>query len=235
MFFREQFGTVDDVPKDYFDHQRSIYAYVERVIDGDTIRVRHIPLYRFRWSQPQPLQQRGIAQDTLIVRIYGVDTPEVAKQGKKGQPFADTAKEFTADLVLHKMVRITFLRKDQYRRAVAAVTTLGACGGYCAILLPVLKAKDVSLELASAGLAELYTGGGAEYFNNRDVLERRIARAKTQRKGIWSLSKRVSAADYKRDKEGTAAAVPVAANKARPSGKGKLLNSVVTGLELAAG
>ena len=146
----------------------SIYAFCERVIDGDTIRVRHIPTYGLRrWipgtaKAPQPLQQRGIADDTLIVRIYGVDCPEVAKRGSPGQAFAQEAKDFTTNLLFHKMVKITFLRKDQYRRAIAVVQTVGnPLLGW--IPIGNLRSRDISMELATAGLAELYTGGGAEY------------------------------------------------------------------------
>lgn len=157
-----QFDTVDDVPKEYFQQNKYIYAFVERIIDGDTIRVRHLPAYRFRLlGNPQPLQQRGIAQDTLSIRIYGVDTPELAKKGQPSQPYAEEAKHFTSSLVYHRVVKITFLRKDQYRRAVCSVQTLGS--GFLCSWIPFLGPKDLSVELASAGLAELYTGGGAEY------------------------------------------------------------------------
>lgn len=160
--FVQQFETVDQVPKSYFDQHKSIYAYVERVIDGDTIRVRHIPAYKFRLIEPVPLEKRGIAEETLSIRIYGVDTPEVAKRGQAAQPFAEEAKEFTSNFCFHRMVKITFLRKDQYRRAVCVVQTLGR-GGFLLNWFPGLRPRDLSIELASAGLAELYTGGGAEY------------------------------------------------------------------------
>jgi len=159
--FFPQFNTVDDVPSDYFDSHKSIYAFVERIIDGDTIRVRHVPFYGIRRKTPQPLQQRGIASDTLSIRVYGVDTPEIGKNKRQtSQPYGEEAKQFTTNLVYHKMVKITFLRKDQYGRAVAGVETVG--GGLLR-WLPGFGPKDLSMELATAGLAELYTGGGAEY------------------------------------------------------------------------
>lgn len=77
-----------------------------------------------------------------------------AKFGNPSMPFGDEATEFTRHLVDHKVVRIKLLRKDQYNRAVAKVTTKG--------FLPFTK-KDVTLQLAERGLATLYTGGGAEY------------------------------------------------------------------------
>jgi len=110
---QRQFETVGQVPKEYFQERKSIYAFVERVIDGDTIRVRHIPSYGWRrvllaWSparrNPVPLRQRGISDETLIVRIYGVDCPETAKRGGSrtgggaAQPYADAAKQFASEL-----------------------------------------------------------------------------------------------------------------------------------------
>ena len=88
------------------------------------------------------------------------------------------------------MVKITFLRKDQYKRAVAQVETVE--DGIFA------RPKDLSMELAKAGLAEMYIGGGAVYFGRREDLEQAIANAKKEKRGIWSLEDRVSAAEYKR-------------------------------------
>ncbi|KAL7576061.1 hypothetical protein ACA910_000845 [Epithemia clementina (nom. ined.)] len=206
-----QFLTVDDVPTNYFDDRRYIYGFVERVIDGDTIRVRHIPGFGFGRKVPQPLDKRGISDETLSIRIYGVDTPETGKNKRKAsQPFGKEAQAFTTDLVYHKMVKVTFLRKDQYKRAVAKVETVEE--GMSSSFLPGYGPKDLSMELAKAGLAELYTGGGAEYFGRKQELEQAIAKAKQQRKGIWSLDERVSAADYKRaEREG----IPITSSSAK--------------------
>mmetsp|Transcript_20117 Transcript_20117/g.43359 ORF Transcript_20117/g.43359 Transcript_20117/m.43359 type:complete len:166 (+) Transcript_20117:557-1054(+) len=165
-------------------------------------------------------------------------------------------------MVEHKMVKVTFLRRDQYRRAIAQVETLD--GGVFT------GNKDVSMELAKAGLAELYTGGGAEYFGKRGDFEKAIGQAQRQRRGIWSLGDdRVSASEYKqaqrngvpvasgqRKKQDTTSTALVASvygsggtttskkrSAPRPfafrKGKNSLSNSVmdvaVTGLELTLG
>lgn len=159
-----QLETVGMVPKAYFEENRSIYAFTERILDGDTIRVRHVPGYSFSNQEPEPLKKRGIADETLLIRLYGVDCPEIAKnKNQVTQPFGDTAKQFTSDLVYHQMVKITFLQKDRYGRAIAMVETLPSAG-FALSGLPGLGTKDLSLELARNGLAELYTGGGAEYY-----------------------------------------------------------------------
>jgi endonuclease YncB( thermonuclease family) len=268
-----QFHTVDDIPKEHFDKNKSLYAFVERVVDGDTVRVRHLPGYNWRrWKHPSPLATRGIADQTLSVRLYGIDCPELAKFGKPSQPYGREAKEHTSRLVLHRVVKVTLLRKDQYRRAVARVETVPS-RLFSWVPLEVFRPKDLSVSLAAAGLAELYTGGGAEYCvrtasqwtritsslyarfqvthclfslpqqNNRAALERRIDRAKRKGRGMWALGdQRVSAADYKRGKSGaqqqktrsagTASAVPLQSSPSGPRRRTKVLDAVVTGLEI---
>ena len=168
LLLPKQFETVDDVPKSYFAERKYIYAYVERVVDGDTARVRHLPAYKlnriFGGNKLSPIEKRGISKETLSIRIYGVDAPEVAKRGLPAQPFAEEAKRYATEMLLHSVVKITFLRKDQYSRAVCAVQTLPKSKLLSWIRVPGFGSKDLSLELASAGLAELYTGGGAEYY-----------------------------------------------------------------------
>jgi endonuclease YncB( thermonuclease family) len=187
---KKQFATVDDVPASYFRDHRTIYGYVERVIDGDTIRIRHCPGYVPWWyggKPPKSLQPSSnmapttkpkrvaLSGITLSIRVYGVDCPETAKpnKGQPAQPYAMAAKDFTTARLLHKMVKIVFLRRDQYRRAVAEVTMLGPNRPVILNVDGVYheknswtiqhQSRDISMALAREGLAELYTGGGAEY------------------------------------------------------------------------
>jgi endonuclease YncB( thermonuclease family) len=251
---------------------------VERVVDGDTIRVSHLPGYNWRrWNAPAPLRSRGIADRTLLVRVYGVDCPELGKFGRPAQPYAGEARDCASRLVLHRVVRITLLRRDQYRRAIGRVETVPP-RWLSWIPLPRFRPVDLSVELAGAGLAELYTGGGAEYCvrfclpksaryllcllayrfprvadclslgssllkkiatqDNRARLERRIERAKRKGRGMWALGdKHVSAAEYKRESRRGGAAPSLSASKPpiRRGRRSKVLDSVLTGLELAAG
>jgi endonuclease YncB( thermonuclease family) len=156
--------TVGMIPKAYFEENRSIYGFVERILDGDTVRMSHVPGFSFTQNVPEPLQKRGIAEDTLLIRLYGIDCPEIAKNKKQAtQPFGDEAKQFTSDLIYHQMVKVTFLSRDRYGRAIAMVETLPSAGVLLSGL-PGLGPKDLSIELARQGLAELYEGGGAEYY-----------------------------------------------------------------------
>jgi endonuclease YncB( thermonuclease family) len=102
----------------------------------------------------------------------------------------------TAALVQDKKVRIKLLRKDQYGRAVAKVQSPKRS------LLPPFKRKDVSIELIERGLATLYTGGGAEYDNKKELLQKKQHVAEKKKRGVWSQgSKMMTPAEFKRQQK----------------------------------
>ena len=203
---RCQFETVADVPKDYFTNVKTIYGRVVRVIDGDTIRVRHCPSRFFSTGRSFDPNAKRIYDSTLSIRIYGVDCPELQKRSSDppSQPFAQEAMDFTTKLVMGKLVRIKLLRKDQYGRAVGKVETTRKL-----MMIPPFSRKDISIELIKRGLATLYTGGGAEYDGNREILESMQARATRRKLGVWSLGENmVSPADFKRQQKGGNRLIP---------------------------
>mmetsp|Transcript_36133 Transcript_36133/g.73409 ORF Transcript_36133/g.73409 Transcript_36133/m.73409 type:complete len:284 (+) Transcript_36133:179-1030(+) len=189
MPFR-RYDTAGDIPSVLYKKNKVIRGRVVKVIDGDTIRIRHTPLY--------PLMKKGeycgkLSECTISVRFYGVDAPETAKFGNPEQPYAREAKDYVAKQVDGKIVRVKLLRKDQYARAVGKVTTRNN-------ILPFLR-TDLTKGLAERGYATLYTGGGAEYDGKREVLEKKIKRAQRRKKGIWSngVGNHVDPAAYKRE------------------------------------
>lgn len=76
-------------------------AFVERVVDGDTL----------------------LLKDGRRVRLLGVDTPETKKRDTPVQPFGPEACAFTRDHVEGKPVRLQFdkERVDKYGRVLAYV------------------------------------------------------------------------------------------------------------------
>jgi endonuclease YncB( thermonuclease family) len=167
------YKTANDIPDKAFKSNQIIHGRVEKIVDGDTFRIRHYPF--------SPLALRSkydgrLSENTISIRIYALDCPETAKFGNKAQPMADEATEFTRKLVDKKVVRIKLLRRDQYNRAVAKVFVKG--------WLPFSK-HDLTLRLAEQGYGTLYTGGGAEYDNKRDLIEKKIELAKKKKRGIW--------------------------------------------------
>lgn len=183
------YNTADDIPSSKIKQNSKIYGKVGKVIDGDTLRIRHLPLYPFVKSNDY---KGSHTEHTISIRIYGVDAPETAKKGNPGMPFANEATEYTKDLLDQKIVSIKLLRKDQYNRIVGVVKT--------ASFIPFCGSNtDVSMGLAKGGLATLYTGGGAEYNGNREGLEKNIEYAKKKKKGIWSSDNVALPSDYKRN------------------------------------
>ena len=82
----------------------SAWAYVSRVVDGDTVEVR----------------LDGEEED---VRYIGVDTPETVKPDTPVQCFGPQASDFNHRLVEHRRVRLVFgaERRDVYGRLLAYV------------------------------------------------------------------------------------------------------------------
>lgn len=160
-----QYETAADIPEEMIDRHEIIYGFVERVIDGDTIRIRHIPDYYLSPGKDIDLSTLvdptvPVRNSTIVVRMYGIDAPETAKKkSETSQPFGEEAKQLTKDLVLHKVVTVKLLKKDRYQRILGEVETFASNASPGVFSPP----KDVSVELASRGLATLYTGGGAQY------------------------------------------------------------------------
>lgn len=130
----------------------------------------------------------------MSIRLYGVDSPELQKRSSDppSQPYAEEAKDFTANLIEGRKVRIKLLRKDQYGRAVAKIE-----GGRRK--LPPFKRQDVSVELVRNGLATIYTGGGAEYDGNLQLLQELQQKAKNKKRGMWSQGQEIlTPAEFKR-------------------------------------
>jgi len=205
-YLPQQFETVNDVPSVAFLKNRDIYGRVERVIDGDTVRIRHCP-YSFYCEnrmtnkgltissrKPVLVPPKRIYDSTLSIRLYGVDCPEIQKRSNAdspSQPFGEEAKQFASNLVLGEKVKVKLLSKDRYGRAIGKVETPRSYLFF--------GKKDLSIELIRRGLATLYTGGGAQYDNNLDILQTKQAEAQKGKRGIWSLGEdMISPADFKR-------------------------------------
>ena len=158
---------------------------VVSVSDGDTLRFYHRPT----WFHSGTLTGK-VSEQALPIRICTIDTPEVAKFGKPGQPFGDEAKDYLSQLVLDKTVVVQVLQRDQYGRAVATVAKPGVFFGKTYLDEAMLK----------AGLAEVYLGGGAVYGpRGKEYYLELMEKAKSKKKGMWSKSNpnRETAAQFK--------------------------------------
>ncbi|KAJ2609903.1 putative endonuclease lcl3 [Coemansia sp. RSA 1365] len=185
MFRRYQTGA--DVPESMVKSNKKLRGFVIDVSDGDTLRLYHTPL--IRWFEAAPQKKRGLSKYTISVRLSAVDAPEVSHFGKPAQPLSEEAKQLLSDQVLGKRVTIKPLSKDQYGRIVATITYRRFLG---------LIKTNVSHVMLRQGMASLYTGGGAKYDGEKELLERIEAEAKQAKRGIWGLKKYESPAEYKR-------------------------------------
>lgn len=181
--------SVHDIPATYFGPSSPwIRGRILSVSDGDTVRFLHVPTI-FSSSRLDTTHEK-ISDNALPVRVCTIDTPETSKFGKSGQPKGEEAKEMLKQLVENKIVSIRMLSKDQYSRIVAEIRI--------PTMFPPFR-KYVDEEMLKAGLAEVYEGSGAVYGRLR-TKENYLSiadKAKKSKIGIWSLSNRESAKDFK--------------------------------------
>ncbi len=168
------FETAQDIPGDLFKSKVEIRAIVKQVTDGDTMKVRHVPGNREeKFTGP-------LKYHTVIVRIAAVDAPEIAKQGKEGQPYSQESKTFVESKLLNKEVKVKLLSRDQYGRVIGLVKFKeGGIFGFFR------KEKDLSEELLKRGLATVYRQGGGQYDGSIKRWESIEEEAIKRRKGMW--------------------------------------------------
>lgn len=167
-----QFETATDIPREYYRNKESIHGLVMKVVDGDTLRLRHLGKREFSGS---------LQDHTIMVRLAAVDAPETAKKGNPGQPFAEEAKAFTRDRLEGKEVDVKLLATDQYSRAIARVQYKASNGLFGLFS----QKRDISEDLLSEGLAVVYRQGGAQYDGDRNHWLALESKAQKERKGLW--------------------------------------------------
>jgi endonuclease YncB( thermonuclease family) len=133
---------------------------VVKISDGDTIEVMHN-------GNPEK------------IRLYGIDCPEISHQaGEIGQPFGQTAKQFTKDLVSGQEVKIIEKDKDRYGRTVAIVE--------------LSDGRVLNEELLKAGLAWHY-----KKYDSNPIWQKMEDDAKAEKKGLWADKAPISPADWR--------------------------------------
>lgn len=140
---------------------------VTKVTDGDSIQI----------TTPE--------QTKLKIRLYGIDAPETEKinhstghVNKPGQPYGGESWNALESKIMGKQVRVEIIEFDKYRRAVSMVW---------------LNERNINLEMILEGHAEAFI----EYLKTpyRTIFLEAEHEAKTESKGIWSLS------DYERPRD----------------------------------
>jgi micrococcal nuclease len=132
---------------------------VLRVIDGDTIVIVAGP---------------GVADDTVTVRLIGVDTPETVHPSKPVQAYGKEASAFTTNLLKGESVYLVFEGEkpetDKYGRTLAYV----------------YRAPDglfVNAEIVRQGYGHAYVAFPFKYLDQFRALE---TFARASEKGLWA-------------------------------------------------
>ncbi|KAK9453493.1 hypothetical protein V1511DRAFT_447247, partial [Dipodascopsis uninucleata] len=192
--FLKRFKTARDIPVSAFVKHRSLYGKVVYVGDGDNFRLFHTPgglLAGWLWIRRIPFEngrykplhvnskirvkKRKLSDETIHVRLCGIDAPEGPSFGKEPQPYSSEAKKWLTDLLLGKSVRIDLFSLDQYQRAVAKVVIWGWTGR-----------RDVSLEMLRSGWAMVYESNVMAAFGSSKQEYQQVEEyAIKKRLGMW--------------------------------------------------
>ena len=148
------YKTPDAIPESFFKKHITLYGTITTVMDGDTCRFSCISALDYFFK---PVIKTGHNRDnTLSIRLSGIDAPETAKPGKEGQPFAKEAQDYLTAAVLHQKDKVVLLDKDQYGRILGMIQ-LRTSGP----LFPTYK--NMCLDMVEQGLATVNKGQGAQH------------------------------------------------------------------------
>lgn len=114
----KRFKTAAHIPPEVFERKQKICGRVVAVGDSDNFRIYHTPGFGWGWIRNIPKTKKELQNQTISIRIAGVDAPEGAHFGMPAQPLYSKSKEFLTKLVLNKRVQVELLSRDQYMRVV---------------------------------------------------------------------------------------------------------------------
>jgi len=185
-----RYPTAAHIPPQAFAKQQKITGKVVSVGDSDNFRVYHTPGIGWGWLRTVPTTRKELKDQTIHIRIAGVDAPEGAHFGMPAQPFSAESKDWLTSLSLNKKVDLELYSRDRYERVVA-MAHLRTWPFYWI-------RRNVSIEMLKAGMASIYTAKGAEYGKYLSQLEKAEEQAKKRKKGIWSQKDFVDPSEHKK-------------------------------------
>ncbi|KGB74862.2 hypothetical protein CNBG_0700 [Cryptococcus deuterogattii R265] len=183
--------NADYVTSELLRRRAWIKGIVTSVGDGDNLRLYHTPGPFFQYPfkiRSIPTTQKGLRNETISIRIAGVDAPENAHFGNPAQPHAKESLEWLRATILGKRMRCQLLAKDQYNRIVAVPY----------ISRRLWWDRPLPLMMLKEGMAVVYKAGGAEYGPwGLDGMLKVEAEARDAKRGLWALRKFESPGDFK--------------------------------------
>lgn len=207
-----------------FYRKRSIFGHVTSVGDGDNFRLFHTPggrLAGWGWLpwRRVPSDKRALKDNTVHVRLAGVDAPELPHFGRGGQPGGKEAIDWLTAYLLGRRVRAYVYRRDQYDRVVATVYVRKG-----------LLRRDVGLQMLKRGLATVYEAKtGAEFGALENQYRSIEALARSKRVGIWGAKNFESPRDFKTRTKDTDDSASKEDGKGSDGGKSSWLGQLIGG------
>ncbi|KAI8081639.1 uncharacterized protein BX664DRAFT_268651 [Halteromyces radiatus] len=165
----KRYPTVGHIPPEVFSKRTVIRGKVTSVGDSDNFRIYHTPGIGWGWLRTVPTTRKELKDQTIPIRIAGVDAPEGAHFGMPAQPYYTESKAFLTSMILGRFVKVELLSRDQYNRAVAMAYYRKP---------PFFRRKNVSEEMLKNGYASMYVAKGAQYSDQLQKLEKAESRAK---------------------------------------------------------
>lgn len=165
----------------------SLFGRVTSVGDADNFRFYHTPggwLAGWHWLRNVPATAKALRNETLHIRIAGIDAPELAHFGRPAQPHSAEALEWLKKQIDGRDVRIWLHRRDQYGRVVGSAFARRAGG--LAVGLPRSWMRDIGQDMIKAGWATVYEAKFGAEFGGKEA-QYRVAEqaAKRDRRGMW--------------------------------------------------
>lgn len=114
----KRFKTAAHIPPEVFDKKKVIHGKVVAVGDSDNFRIYHTPGFGWGWFRSIPKTKKELQNQTISIRIAGVDAPEGAHFGMPAQPYYKESKDYLTKMVLNRNVQVQLLSRDQYQRVV---------------------------------------------------------------------------------------------------------------------
>ncbi|KAI6160994.1 hypothetical protein EDD17DRAFT_1591379 [Pisolithus thermaeus] len=108
--------TADWVTPDILTRRRWVKGIVTSVGDADNFRLYHTPGIGWGWFRTVPTSVKDLKDQTIHVRIAGVDAPEGGHFGRPSQPHAEESLLWLKNRLEGRLVYCQLIRKDQYGR-----------------------------------------------------------------------------------------------------------------------
>jgi endonuclease YncB( thermonuclease family) len=194
-----------DIPKRLLNGRSTLHGYVMRVTDGDGLRFYHQPWMRRAMFREMRVM-RKISDQTINVRLSGVDAPEMSHFGQPAQKYGNEAKAWLKALAEQRRASLRIHSIDQYKRVLGSVHIKSS---NVVLRMLGLGRRNLSLELAKSGYAVVYTGANAEYGGQLAALKAAESAAKRKRIGLWADKNPMSPGEFKAQLRKGIAAKPV--------------------------